>query len=685
MTVRLNILLLILFAPVLTYAQVQIDTTASNEEIVQSVVTGHRSISPISGISDGRMSINLEHSDLLPRFAGSVDPIRVAKLLPGVQTTAEGDCSFFIRGGDISQSSMTLNGAPLYSFNHLLGLFSTFNPNHIKSVEIEKSGVGAAVGQAPGPSFDVRTSENVAEKLSLVGDVGVISSQATLAVPIGRKASLTTSARFSYSDWLISVISPEEMDLGYGFQDYDATLVWALSPKQKIIANCHAGFDKVKVMADEATADGKIRWYNIASSVRLLSRLSDSWSASNTVYYSSYSNIFTISYAGTAVEAPSSVDDLGFKSMFSRILPFGKLDAGFNFSFRNIMPQIFHTEYNVSSASAGSRRYLSHEIFPFVSLTVDFTPDFTVQASARYGIYKVKGNRDSFVCSLPEPDLRAEYRLPGAHRLRASYSYGSHYKHLISLSNISFSTDFWMPATSVVPPLRSHNASFGYHTSFFSGSLRLSAEAYYRYFNNVVEYDLPVMSLLHSVIDIEDYLYSGDGEAYGLEFLLNYSAEKVNVMLGYTLGYSVRQFDELNGGKPFPAKQDRRHDLSFSANWRPSVHWDLGLIFTYASGSTFTAPMDFYMVGGSILRGHGSYNGSRLPDYHRMDLAVTYWFDRNRRQGLNFSVYNCYARKNPFYISWPISYDKDSGNIVTSVRNHRVYTVLPSLSWIFKF
>lgn len=95
---------------------------------------------------------------------------------------------------------------------------------------------------------------------------------------------------------------------------------------------------------------------------------------------------------------------------------------------------------------------------------------------------------------------------------------------------------------------------------------------------------------------------------------------------------------------------------------------------------------DLYIAGGSFVRGHGSYNGARLPDYHRLDLSVTYWLRRKPwRSGINLSLFNLYAHRNPLYISWPVLVDEEKHEYQIHPRRHYLYTVIPSVSWIFKF
>ena len=181
-------------------------------------------------------------------------------------------------------------------------------------------------------------------------------------------------------------------------------------------------------------------------------------------------------------------------------------------------------------------------------------------------------------------------------------------------------------------------------------------------------------------------LHSGKGESYGLETSFGYSSRCVDVQLNYTLSRSLRRFDNINNGAPFPAHSDRLHNLSLLATYKPSERWTLSATFVYATGIPYTATTALYISGNAFLREYGPYNGSKLPDLHHLDLSATYWFRTKRlqRSGLNVSVYNVYAHRNPLMVSWNVNRTADGG-ISIEERRHVIYTIMPSISWTYKF
>ncbi len=674
MTKLSSLITTLIWAPVLLFAQAPLDTTLY-ETLDEVLVEERQSTGPLSKVSEGKIRINMLQGDLIPRFAGSADPMRYAQLLPGIQTNTEGSSGIFLRGGGLGHTRMLLNDTPLYSYHHLLGFFSVFNPNHIRGIDIDKNS----------SVFHARSPEEVADRFSLKGDVGLISSQATLTFPVTGSLSFVLSGRRSYSDWMINLIAPETMDLKYDFHDYDAGMVWEITKKSQLLVNAHYGEDRVGLSALEYLTDGRMNWHNLTASAVLVSHLASHITARQLLYFSGHANRMNLETIGVALEMPSSIQDAGYRSDYTWMWKRSSLSAGLEYSRKDISPQRIASSYNDTRAGMKPQSYISHELVPYLRYSLAMRPDLELDAGFSCSAYALPSER--YFASTPEPSLALNYRPSPQHSFSIAYRYDAQYLHMVPVSNVSFATDFWIPADAVTPPMRSHLLSAAYNTSLWQDRLRISTDIYYRYLENVVEYDIPLMHLLHQSANTYLDVYSGLGEAYGLECMAMYAAGTFNAMISYTLSRSVRLFSELNEGKPFPSKQDRRHDLSLSCIWQPDEHWDFGAVFVYASGVPFTAPVDFYMIGGAFLRGHTSYNASRLPDYHRLDLSATYWLRnaKEKKQGINVSVYNCYNQRNPIYVSWPVEIDLESGHYLATKREHRLYSILPSISWIFKF
>ena len=184
----------------------------------------------------------------------------------------------------------------------------------------------------------------------------------------------------------------------------------------------------------------------------------------------------------------------------------------------------------------------------------------------------------------------------------------------------------------------------------------------------------------------------GNGYNDGMEFILRKNRGRLTGWISYALGWAYRQTPEINEGKPYPAKQDRRHDLSVVANFQINRRWDCSAAFVYATGNALTMPEGLYLIGENAICEYGPYNGGRMPPYHRIDLSVNYWISkkRNTEQVINFSLYNAYNRKNPIYLDVEIQPQKDNENrkqssFIIRKRGKSIYGIIPSISYSFKF
>ena len=146
-------------------------------------------------MSDGSVRLNLDMLDKLPKIMGNADPISYSRMLPGVQTSGEYNGGLHINGSENSHNTISVLDVPLFNVNHLLGFFSTFIPTHYSSMSLYKTPQSAAAPNRLGGELLFIPDWETADRVS--GDItaGLMSSQGTVKVPIGKKSLLTASLR----------------------------------------------------------------------------------------------------------------------------------------------------------------------------------------------------------------------------------------------------------------------------------------------------------------------------------------------------------------------------------------------------------------------------------------------------------------------------------------------------------
>ena len=660
----------------------QPDSVAMSVDVEQITVTGDKRI--VSAADRyGNITINTKQLFSMPRIAGSVDIVRALQFSPGVITSNDGDTSIYVRGSDAGQNLTLLNNAPVYSPAHLFGFFSVFNSAHLGGATFLKSSIPAQHGSALSSILDIRTNSYIPEKFGAEGNIGLIEADLALQIPLTKKGAIYLSARHSYISWLVKAISKIDMSIMYEFGDFGATYVQDLGKVGKLVVNSHFNNDTADADLSLYDSVAKLNWWDSTSSAVLSTSLGKNVTMENTIYATIFRNRFGANLIGNDFLAPAGVTDIGAKHITKWSREKFELLGGLDYAYRRVRPQNMMSTLSTQNAPKEILQ-ISHESALFTSALYKPWRHLEIDAGIRLSMYSIE-NREFYNY---EPRVMVAVPFCNDARIWAAYNKTVQYLQLIPQSNASFATDFYMGSTSAHPPQVSHCTSLGYSQSALSGALRWSTELFYRQMYNVLEFDARLNTMLSTNYDIDDYIYSGIGEAYGAEFMLSYSHPKFDIQAHYTISRSLRQFLELNRGKPFASSTDRPHNLSFTAVYRPTRQWDISTTFLYATGGAYTAPTAIHMVGGAFLNEYGAYNAARLPDYHRLDFSVTYWFKSKRfqRNGINISIYNVYMRRNPILLSWSIKEDKEVENTYhIEEASPALFEILPSISWTFKF
>jgi len=302
-----------------------------------------------------------------------------------------------------------------------------------------------------------------------------------------------------------------------------------------------------------------------------------------------------------------------------------------------------------------------------------------------------KGSKDNY--RHIEPRLTIRYKLNPTSSIKAAYTQNYQYIHLASTASVSLPTDLWIPSSSGIEPKFSEQYAAGFFKNINDNMYETSIEVYYKNMTNLIEYKEGELPEDNTNTSSDGSFAFGDGKSYGIEVLLKKNKGKTTGWIGYTLSKTTRHFDEINDGIEFPAKYDRRHDLSITATHKLSEKWTFGSVFVYATGNAITLPTERYMIGGDIYTEYTSRNGFRMDPYHRLDVSATYTNKKNKKfeSSWVFSIYNIYSRKNPYFIYFalePTEGEEGSiqdGNITPKAYEVSIFPILPSITWNFNF
>ncbi|MEL7399662.1 MAG: TonB-dependent receptor, partial [Pseudomonadota bacterium] len=280
------------------------------------------------------------------------------------------------------------------------------------------------------------------------------------------------------------------------------------------------------------------------------------------------------------------------------------------------------------------------------------------------------------------PRFSAAWRVSETQSIKFAYARLFQYIHKLSNSSASLPTDYWVPTSEIVRPQRTDQFSLSYFHDLLGGKLQASAETFYKSMANQIDYRDGAALFFND--QFESQLVFGRGRTYGVEMLLRKPGGRWHGWLSYTILRSLRQFDDINGGAWYSARQDRIHDVAIVLGYDLNDHLELNLNWVFATGDAVTFPSGKYEIDGNTVTYYTGRNEYRFPPNHRLDLGLT-WYPRTNEKfdhDLNFSVYNVYARQNPFLYQF-----RDNENAPGQLEVVRValFSVVPSIAWNFRF
>lgn len=693
-----------------TAVSVRLNSSTTLDEVV---VTGHRSEIGVHGTQMSAIEVPMQMIKNIPALAGEVDVIKALQLLPGVQSGSEGGTGLYVRGGGPDENLVLLDGIPLYNVNHLGGFFSVFNADALKNVTLYKGNFPARFGSRLSSVVDVRQKDGDARSYHGNVSVGLLSAKFNVEGPIWKDhTTFNISARRTYYDLLAQPImaifaSMNEMDrmmAGYYFYDLNARISHKFSDRDRLTLSFYMGDDVVYVnmldKGDDYRYSNKMnwRWGNLVTSLNWQHVFSPKLFANASVSYTKYrfslgmkneqtdiyedeteKYLFDVKY-NTYIDDVMANYDLDYKPHPNHDLRFGT-----NYTLHRFRPAVMTymevMDVEMADTTFGGKRSMTHEVALYAEDNWTIHRVVKANIGLRGSLYVT----DNKVYPSIEPRLGLRFLITDALSAKASYSYMTQYVHLLSSSNLTLPTDLWVPVTKRIPPMHSHQVAAGFFYNLL-GQVDFSIEGYYKTMRNMIEYK-DGASFFLSTTGWEDKVNIGDGYSYGVEFLVQRSVGKITGWVGYTWSRTMRKFDrpgmEINFGKEFPAKYDRRHDVSVVLQYKPTKRIDLSATFIYGTGTCGTFATQLSPSGNPVIT---SRNNFRMPDYHRLDIGANFHFPRKKnRKGehlLGISVYNVYNNKNPFMVYVGT---KDDGSGDPALRQVSIFPILPSISYSFKF
>ncbi len=641
------------------------------------------------------VTLDVAKTSKIPVLLGEKDVFKTLQLLPGVASNSEGGSGFFVRGGNVDQNLVLLDEAPVYNASHLLGFFSVFNSDALKDVKLYKGGIPAQYGGRASSVMDIRMKNGNSKKWEASGGVGLISSRATIEGPIVKdKGSIIISGRRTYADVVGRLFTDLLDETQLFFYDFNAKANYKITDKDRLYVSAYFGRD---VLGFDAFG---FDWGNQTLTARWSRTINSKLFKNTSFIYSDYDYGFSVDVGAIDVDLSAGIFDYTVKQDFNYYPnPKNKVAFGWISNIHRFKPVDFvfnntpSEEDTEIQTALESGIYLSNEQTVNSRLTLNYGLRFSIFNNVGPFTEKVFDDEENLISATRhdefdfyntytglEPRFSSTYLLNKSSSIKFSYNRNFQYLQLLENSNAGTPTDIWIPSSPAVEPTIADQVALGYFKNFKNNEYKFSTEVYYKALQNIVDYEDGAE--IFGNPDIETELIFGQGEAYGVEFLLEKTKGKFTGWVSYTLSRVRNRAEEINNGEWYSARQNRTHDLSVVGIYQLTKKISVSGSWVYYTGDAVTFPTGKYFINGNLVNLVSERNADRLPDYHRLDLGVTWVMKDNDKfySDLNVSVYNAYNRKNAF----TITFDENAQGFTEATRL-ALFGAIPSITWNFRF
>jgi hypothetical protein len=683
--------------------------TVLDELVISAASRGENTTSRL-----GQTQINIRQLKRAPALLGENDLIKQVQMLPGVTTAGEAASGFNVRGGGVDQNLVLYDGVPVFNSSHAFGFFSSFNTEAVRDVAFYRGGIPAEYGGRASSVLDIRSKEGDYEKWQGGAGIGLISTNLFVNGPINKgTTSIAASTRLTYSNWLINTVRTNYADLKNAkvfFYDGTVKLAHRINQKTKLTASAYSSNDQFRL-----TGDSTYQWSNLTGVVRLDHEISDVLSMSFSAGAGSYQyklfstdslNGFNLAYRITYPFIKGEVQyqrdrhhlSGGFQSMFYSFQP-GTLTGseGSNFGTEKM-----ENQYNLESAiyasdeltlpgekvslEGGIRISMFNSIGP---ATVNlYQEDAPLDPQTFTGTMQVpKGDFYKTYMGF-EPRASVRYSFSPTFSAKAGYNRMYQYMHLVTNTTAITPIDIWQPSGYYFKPQVADQLSFGLFKDFKDKTYETFAEVYYKRINNITDFKDGAQLILNSHLETD--LLQGIGTMYGIEFSGSKTAGRFTGSFSYAYSRTFRLIagptdaESINNGKKYPSNFDQPNVVNLS--WRYGLRRRIFFTgyFTYRTGRPITVPESGFVIDNITVAAFSERNRYRIPDYHRLDLALVFEGNHKRRRlldgTLSLSIYNIYGRRN----AYSVFFRPDEYGYMRAYKLSIIGTALPSVSYSFK-
>jgi hypothetical protein len=657
-----------------------------NEQLIdiREVVVRSGRHDNVRGMQMGFQRIDIKEIKSIPVVMGERDILKIAQMMPGVQSVGEGSSGVNVRGSGSDQNLFLINEVPVLNTGHLFGFFSAFNPDMISDFNLYKNNFPVEYGGRLASIFEVSTRKGNKKRFGARGAVSPVTASILAETPIVKdRSSLVFAGRSTYSDWILGRLDdPELKTSNASFYDLMSSYHIVTSESSSLQLFGYYSNDKFKLSGID-----RFSYENIGASAIYDRKLNERWTMKSSAIFSRYINFHANSENPfTAWQNRFRVDHREIKTKFTGYKWMNHTTTAGGGIIAYSLDHGSYDKYGSSSAitTIDVGREQGLEISLYGADEYALTDRLTLYGGIRLSLYKYLGPNTvySYPESLPReeehitdtttygalrtiknyggPDIRfsVNYTLSPTASLKASYNRMRQYLFMLSNTIASAPTDRWKLADPHIVPPVSDQVSLGIYKNLPRRAIETSAEIYYKKTHNQVEYrdgaDLTFNPLLETAV------LQGEQDGWGAEVLIRRNAGRLTGWVSYTWSRSMVQVDgdmnwqKINQGNIFPANHDKPHAVNFVGTLRLSRRFSLSGNIVYGTGRPVTYPTGMFNIGGETGIVYSGRNEYRIPDYFRADLSINIEGNLLKRKLAHgswmLSAYNITGRRNAYSV-----------------------------------
>jgi len=667
---------------VYTEGKMNIDLQSQVLKLKNVTVSSEKS-NYVKNLQMGVQKIDIQAIKQVPVVFGEADILRAVLTMPGVKSVGEASTGLNVRGGAADQNLILFNDATIYNPSHFFGLFSAFNPEVVKDIQLYKSSIPAKYGGRLSSVLEINSREGNKKNVTGTAGLGLLTSRINVEGPLIKdKSSFVIGARTTYANWLLNLLPNQYKNSKASFYDINLNINHEINKKNNLYLTAYISEDHFNLNNDTSykysNQNISLKWKHVFNN-KLYSLVAGGYDRYN---YGISSDKIPVN----AYQLAFDVNQTYFKAHFNY---FASAKHTFEFGVNSLLYKLHPGSFQPLGATSLAspiemqpEQALESALYLSDKYTVSAT--FSVEAGVRYsffnylgpqnvnnypaGVPKTENNilgtssyaKGNFIKNYGGPEFRisARYAINDNLSIKAGYNTQRQYIHVLSNTTAIAPTDIWKLSDPNIKPQFGDQYSLGLYKNFKENTIETSIEVYYKTMENYLDYKSGAILVLNKHIETD--VVSTVGKAYGIEFLIKKTTGKLNGWFSYTFSRTLLQMNDIMQGEPinrgefYPANYDKPHDATLIGNYRFSHRFSVSLTGTYSTGRPITLPIGKYFYGNALRTLYSDRNAYRIPDYFRMDISMNIEGNHKVHQTAHNSwtigVYNLTGRRNPYSV-----------------------------------